>query len=157
MDCFDSRRRGAAFLLAQLGSHSAERFGERLKPLNISRSHAGILRIIEKMQMCNQLSLSKRLGILPSRMVALIDELAEKGLVERRRNEKDRRNLEILLTDEGNRMMKKLSKVAAQHDQEICAVLTDEEYETLVTLCRKIADDQALIPGVHPGLRGAGN
>ena len=33
---------GAAFLLAQIGAHAAERFGERIKVLDMSRPHAGI-------------------------------------------------------------------------------------------------------------------
>ena len=80
------RPTGAAFLLAQLGAHAADLFGERIAVLGITPPHAGILRMIAAMPSCNQQSLAKRLGVLPSRMVMLIDELAEKGVVERRRS-----------------------------------------------------------------------
>ena len=68
------RPTGAAFLLAQLGAHAADRFGERVKRLGIAPRHAGILRIIARTPSCNQRTLAKRLRVLPSRMVILIDE-----------------------------------------------------------------------------------
>src|ERR1700740_1659861 len=89
---------GAAFLLAQLGAHAAHRFGERIKVLGLAPPHAGILRIISSTPECSQQALAERLGILPSRMVALIDELDAKGLVKRRRSAEDRRSYSLALT-----------------------------------------------------------
>ncbi|SRR6266704_3574879 len=153
MDPRPSRPCGAAFLLAQLGAHAAERFGGRIAVLGISPPHAGILRMIAAMPSCSQLALAKRLGVLPSRMVILIDELAEKGLVERKRSQKDRRQSELALTRAGGRMLEKLSRLAAEHENDLCAALTVEERETLAALCRKIVNQQGLTPDVHPGYR----
>ena len=102
---------------------------------------------------CNQQALAKRLGVLPSRMVILIDKLAEKRLVERKRSTKDRRHSELVLTAKGKRTLEKLSKIAAEHEADLCAGLTKEERETLATLCRKIVAHQGLTPDVHPGYR----
>src|SRR6267378_3728047 len=107
---------GVAFLLAQLGAHAAERFGERIAVLGLSPPEAGILRMIAATPSCNQQTLGKTLGVLPSRMVILIDELAEKGLVERKRNIKDRRHSELVLTKRGRSMLEKLSRLAAEHE-----------------------------------------
>ena len=148
-----TRPSGAAFLLAQLGAHAAERFGARIKVLGIAPRHAGILRMIATTPSCNQQALAKRLGVLPSRMVLLIDELAEKGLVERRRNPNDRRHSDLVLTNKGNRMLEKLSRLAAEHEADLCAALTTKERATLATLCRKIVAQQNLTPDVHPGYR----
>jgi DNA-binding MarR family transcriptional regulator len=148
-----SRPGGAAFLLAQLGAHGANRFGERIAVLGISLPHAGILRIIDATPSCNQQALAQILGVLPSRMVILIDELAEKGLVERKRSTKDRRHSELVLTAKGARTLEKLYKLAAEHEADLCAALTAEERETLATLCTKIVAQQGLTPGVHPGYR----
>src|SRR5262245_8642282 len=76
------RPTGAAFLLAQLGAHAADRFAARIANLDITPAHAGILRFIDRMPGSNQRSLAKFVGVLPSRMVLLIDELTKKGLVE---------------------------------------------------------------------------
>ena len=147
------RPTGAAFLLAQIGAHAADCFGERVKVLGMSRPHAGILRLIAATSACNQQELAKRLGVLPSRLVILIDELTEKGWVERRRSQKDRRHSELVLTKEGRQMLEKVSQVAEKHEAELCAALSREEREILAMLCRKVADQQGLTPGVHPGFR----
>lgn len=148
-----SRPTGAAFLLAQLGAHAADAFGERIAVLGITPPHAGILRLIAAMPNCNQQSLAQRLGVLPSRMVMLIDELAERGLVERRRSQEDRRHSELALTKAGNATLEKLGRLAAEHEASLCAALTVDEREVLAGLCRKIAAQQGLMPDVHPGYR----
>jgi len=147
------RPTGAAFLLAQLGAHAADRFAERIEGLGIAPRHAGILRIIATTPACNQRLLAKRLGVLPSRMVILLDELTEKGLLERRRSTRDRRHSQLVLTRRGQRMLEKLSRLAAEHEADLCAGLTAAERATLATLGRKIVHQQGLTPDVHPGYR----
>jgi DNA-binding MarR family transcriptional regulator len=144
---------GAAFLLAQLGAHGARRFGERIKVINLTPAHAGILRMIASKPECSQKDLAELLGVLPSRMVILIDELAAKGLVKRHRSTKDRRNYALALTKPGEKVLEQLSRLAAEHEADLCAVLDPEEKSTLAQLCRKIATHQGLPPGVHPGYR----
>ncbi|HSI64453.1 MAG TPA: MarR family transcriptional regulator [Candidatus Saccharimonadia bacterium] len=144
---------GAAFLLTQLGTHAARRFGERIAPLGITPPHAGILRMIATIPECSQQQLAERLGILPSRMVLLIDELAEKGLVERRRSVSDRRNYELHLTKTGKQTLDKMQRLAGEHEADLLAALTADERATLTKLCQKVADQQGLTPGVHPGYR----
>jgi DNA-binding MarR family transcriptional regulator len=144
---------GAAFLLAQLGAHGAQRFAHRIRSLGISPPHAGILRLIGSMPDCSQQKLAKRMGLVPSRIVVLIDELASKGLVERRRSTADRRNYELALTRQGAATLEQLAKVAAEHEADLCAALTPTERAKLASLCRKIVAQQKLIPDVHPGYR----
>jgi DNA-binding MarR family transcriptional regulator len=153
MDPSKSRPTGAAFLIAQLGAHAADCFGEKTEALNLSPPQAGILRLIAITPGYNQRALARRLGVLPSRMVMLIDELTERKLVTRGRSQKDRRHSELSLTKMGQRMFEKLSVVGAKHEADICAALTQEERAILAALCRKIADQQGLTPGVHPGYR----
>ena len=147
------RPTGAAFLLAQLGAHAADRFAERIDGLGITPPHAGILRLVVATPSCNQQALAKRLGVLPSRMVILIDELSEKGLVERKRSTKDRRHSELVLTRKGQGMLEKLSRLAAEHEADLCAGLTAAERDTFAALGRKIVRQQGLTPDVHPGYR----
>ena len=142
---------GAAFLLAQLGAHGARRFGERVKAINLTPAHAGILRMIASMPECSQKSLAERLGVLPSRMVVLIDELDAKDLVKRHRSTRDRRNYALALTKQGQKVLQKLSGLAAEHEADLCTALNAEEKSTLAKLCRKIATQQGLTQGVHPG------
>jgi DNA-binding MarR family transcriptional regulator len=86
-------------------------------------------------------------------MVVLIDELAAKRLVERKRSTKDRRHSELVLTPKGKRTLDKLSRLAADHEADLCAALTKHERELLAALGRKIVQQQGLTPDVHPGYR----
>src|SRR5580658_1643680 len=85
-------RTSAAFLIAQVGSHAATKFAERLAPLGLSPPHAGILRVLSANPGRTQQALGTILGILPSRLVILVDELEGRGLLERRDTPEDRRS-----------------------------------------------------------------
>ena len=153
MNSRPQRPTGAAFLLAQLGAHAAGLFAQRIAPLGITPAHAGMLRFIARTPGLNQQRLARFLGVLPSRMVLLVDELANKGLVQRKRSTKDRRHSELVLTKKGQRTLTKLSKIVVAHEADLCGALTREERETLVRLGRKIVHHQGLTPDVHPGYR----
>ena len=85
-----------------------------------------------------------------------VDELETKGIVERRRSTEDRRNYALHLTARGHQVLGQLSRVAAEHDESLCAALSKEERVQLRDLCRRIAEEQGLTPGVHPGYRHLG-
>src|SRR5262249_4858079 len=89
----------------------------------------------------------------PSRLVFVLDELVEAGLVERQRSKTARRHSELVLTLAGRQMLLDLTKLAAEHETELCAGLNAEERGALVALCRKVAAQQGLTPDVHPGYR----
>ena len=142
-----------AFLLAQVGAHAASKFAERMGALGLTPPDAGILRLLRLTAGLSQQELAAKLGIHPSRLVALLDELERKGLVERKSNPDDRRQYSLHLTEKGTKTLEEIGHVAQQHQEALCAALTLEEREKLAELLRKIADQQSLTPGVHPGYR----
>jgi DNA-binding MarR family transcriptional regulator len=142
---------GSAFLLAQVGSHAAIKFKEQMAGLGVTPQTAGILRLLSMHEGTSQQDLSARLGIHPSRLVALVDELERQAWVERTQNASDRRQYALLLTDLGKQILVKIGHAARRHQDALCASLTAEERETLCGLLMKIADEQGLKPGVHPG------
>jgi DNA-binding MarR family transcriptional regulator len=144
---------GLAFLLAQIGAHGAARFAERLAPLGLTPPHAGILRILGSQPDMPQRALSDMLGIFPSRLVLLLDELEQRGLVERHASRTDRRSHALRLTPAGNDQLQAIGRVGRQHEEDLCAGLTESERGHLRTLLEKIATQQKLRPGVHPGYR----
>ena len=146
-------RGSTAFLLAQVGAHAASQFGGRLARLRLSRPHAGILRLISQSPGLSQQELGRRLAILPSRLVALLDELQEKGLIERRDDTEDRRTYALHLTTSGRKVTKQIGRIAREHDDAICAVLNKEERLKLNALLGRIAQEQKLSAGIHPGYR----
>lgn len=143
----------AAFLLAQVGAHAAARFAERLVALNLAPQHAGVLRLLGTEGGISQRALADRLGLLPSRLVMLVDELEARGLVERRDDPRDRRSYALHLTEQGRAALADVGRVAREHGESLCAALSADEGRQLVTWLGRIADEQGLTPGVHPGIR----
>ena len=156
-DDSEQKRSGStAFLLAQIGAHAAAQFGERLRILGLTRPHAGILRLIGLSPGLSQQELARRLTILPSQLVALLDELQERDLIERRQDAEDRRTYALHLTALGRSATEQIGRIAREHDDAICAALNTHERLQLNALLGRIAEQQGLSPGVHPGYRMLG-
>jgi DNA-binding MarR family transcriptional regulator len=153
----NGHRGGVAFLLAQLGHHAAERFGERIAALDLTPPHAGILRAIAAAPGRSQQALSTQLQLLPSRVVAFVDDLEDRGYVERRPNPDDRRQYALYLTAAGKELMRKLSRLARQHERALTSGLDESQAAQLRELLATVAQQQGLTPGVHPGYRRLGS
>src|SRR5690349_3912201 len=152
-DCAPAPGPGAAFLLTQIGSHAAARFAERIAELDLTPPQTGLLRAVAVAPGQSQQALARLLGTPPSRLVALVDGLDERGLVERRRNPDDRRLHALHLTDAGHDLLRRIAEVGRAHNDAMCAALSTEERTTLTALLTRIAADHGLTPGVHPGYR----
>jgi DNA-binding MarR family transcriptional regulator len=148
--------RSTAFLLAQVGARAAAKFAERLAVLELSPAHAGVLRFIHASSGISQQALSAMLGVPPSRLVVLVDELEERGLVERRDSPEDRRVYALHLTRKGGEVFEAVSVIAREHDDATCSGLSTEERDTLSALLVRLADQLGLTPGVHPGFAHLG-
>jgi DNA-binding MarR family transcriptional regulator len=149
----EARRGGppAAFLLAQVGAHAASQFAARLASLKLIPPHAGILRILGAQPAITQQALASGLGMQPSRLVALVDDLETRRLIERRENPEDRRSYALHLTEKGRAAMEAIGRVSREHQQALLAALSPDEQRQLADLLGRIADQQGLAPGVHPG------
>jgi DNA-binding MarR family transcriptional regulator len=146
-----SRRSSAAFLLAQVGGHAASKFAERLAELKLAPPHAGILRILGSTPGITQQALATALRMVPSRLVALLDDLEARGLTERRENPDDRRSYALHLTDKGRSAVDTIGQISREHQRILLAALSEEEQRQLAVLLERVADEQGLVRGVHPG------
>jgi DNA-binding MarR family transcriptional regulator len=144
---------GAAFLLTQLGTHCAQAFAARIAELDLTPPQTGLLRAIAAAPGSSQQALAETLGTPATRLVALVDGLEQRGLVERRRNPSDRRLHAVHLTDDGTALLEDIARVAREHDDTVLAALDPDERATLRALLEKVAADRGLRPGVHPGYR----
>lgn len=145
------RPSSVAFLLSQVGAHAGRKFAERLAPLRLLPPHAGILGVLRKSGGLSQQKLADVLHMHPSGLVAIIDELEERGLLKRRDSVDDRRTYELHLTDKGQAALRDIGRVGQEHNELLCAALSHREREQLTDFLQRIADEQGLTPGVHPG------
>jgi DNA-binding MarR family transcriptional regulator len=84
-----------------------------------------------------QQEISSAMGIDPSTMVALIDELENTGLVKRRPHPRDRRAYEVSITPKGHRVLEQARGMATQVEDEVLRGLTAGERRELLTLLRR--------------------
>jgi DNA-binding MarR family transcriptional regulator len=144
-----------AYLLVQLGSHLARQFSERLAPLGLEPRHAGMLIRLAANEGLSQQAIGELIGLNPTRMVFLVDELEQRGLVERRRNAADRRSYALYLTANGRDTLREVRAAGSKHQDEIGAALTAAERVQLTGLLRRLAAEQGItehhLPGVPPG------
>ncbi|MBM6405709.1 winged helix-turn-helix transcriptional regulator [Phycicoccus sp. CSK15P-2] len=150
------RAGAAAFLLAQVGHEAARRFAERLTGIDLTPPLAGALRVIGADPGRSQRAVAEQLGMLPSQLVVLVDELESRGLLERRRDRADRRRYGLHLTAAGERALLDVASAGREHGSAFLAALTDEEADTVRVLLGRVADHHGLTPWVHPGFRAFG-
>jgi DNA-binding MarR family transcriptional regulator len=147
------RNGSAAFLLAQLGAYASSQFAKRLEPLGFTPAHAGIFRIIAAAPGLSQQELAAKLGMYASRLVAVIDDLEKRGLIERQPSNSDRRLYALHLTKSGKEQLAAIGVIAREHGRDLLDGLSDEERSTLTALLERVAKKKGLQEGVHPGYR----
>ena len=93
--------------------------------------------------------LSRTLRLHPSNLVALLDQLEEAGLIERRRDPGDRRRQIIKLTPAGTKRLGRATAAAAEAERELLSPLSEDEQRALHSYLEQLADH-----GCRPGARG---
>jgi DNA-binding MarR family transcriptional regulator len=143
---------GAAYLLSQVGAHSSRRWHDRLAPIGLDPRSALVLRHVGADEGRTQASLAASLAVPPSRIVGIIDELEQRGLLERRANPSDRRAHALWLTSGGRKVLEEVMAVSRAHELDICAGLSEADRRRLIELLAVIAAEQGLARGGHPGI-----
>jgi MarR family transcriptional regulator, lower aerobic nicotinate degradation pathway regulator len=127
----------AGQLFFRLWRASHTRTAEALGSIGLTPALFAILNVLGAREGAIQQQLSTDMGIDPSAMVKLINELETAGLAERRRRPGDRRAWEVTITSEGRGALERAKGLAAQVEDEILGGLTDPERRQLLTLLRR--------------------
>jgi DNA-binding MarR family transcriptional regulator len=141
--------RSVGFTLSSIGYAVARRFREILAPLELEPREFALLRAVGAAEGQTQQAIGGRLQIPPSRMVAFVDALEARGLLERRLNPEDRRTRALHLTDAGRDLLERAFALAAAHERDLCAGLSAAEREQLLDLLQRVGARLSLPPGVH--------
>lgn len=142
-----------AFLLSQVGIHASRRFAERISAVDLNPPLFRVLNLVAAAEGQSQQAIGAAIEIPASRMVALVDELEQRGLVERRPKPEDRRVRALFLTAKGKRCLTRGRKIAKEHEKELTKGMSATDRALLVSMLQQIVDQQALGEGVHPGLK----
>ena len=111
-----------------------------LKPFEISIEQFNVLRILrgQKGNPYNLQDIQDRMISKMSNTTRLVDKLILKGYVERFTCKKNRRKVEIFITQEGLNILKEIDPIIDITESELSSNLSDHELETLNTLLTKL-------------------
>ncbi|TMK98135.1 MAG: winged helix-turn-helix transcriptional regulator [Actinobacteria bacterium] len=137
------------FTLSSLGYAVAARFRATLAPLQLEPREFALLRTVASAEGRSQQAVGGLLQIPASRMVAFVDALEGRGLLERRHNPLDRRTRELHLTDRGRSLLERALALAVDFERELLADLSLQEREQLLALLQRVGLGLGLRPGVH--------
>jgi len=141
----------ATYLLSKVGFEASQRFRSMLEPLGLEPRQFALLRHVAGSEGQTQQALGDALGIPKSRMVALVDDLEARGLVERRLRPDDRRARALHVTTEGARCLGEALEVAEAHEAYVRERLSPAEHQQLVQMLQRLTISEDL--EVHPHLR----
>jgi DNA-binding MarR family transcriptional regulator len=130
----------ATFLLKRLGYAAKERALEAYERTGLHPYHHAVLIVLGEGSRETQGAIADALGYDRGQLVGLLDELEERGLVERRRDPKDRRRHLVRLTPEGKRTLGSLRTLARRLEDEFLAPLSDTERARLHALLLRLAE-----------------
>lgn len=127
------------YLLSRMGSVAQKHFAERIGSLGLTPRMWGALNVLDAEGEITQHALGKCVGVDPSSMVSTIDDLEERGLVERRRHPSDRRAHALHLTPRGRRTLKAGRELARGAQDELLGPLDAADRAKLHELLLRLA------------------
>ena len=102
-------------------------FGRRLQNSGITRVQWIALYYVKTKSKISQRDLSNLMNIMDSSAGRLIDRLERDGLIERERNNTDRRVIYINLTDKGDKLITDLLPIGIQFNDDLIAGIDEKE------------------------------
>jgi DNA-binding MarR family transcriptional regulator len=132
------------FLLKRLGMAVKERTGDAFESTGVTGQHFGVLLVLDEGARDTQGSIADALGYDRSVLVGLLDELEDRGLVERKRDPADRRRHLVRLTESGSTAIESFRSITASVEQEFLASLTADERDALHGLLLKLMSQHDL-------------
>jgi DNA-binding MarR family transcriptional regulator len=130
----------ATFLLKRLGYAAKEQAMEAYDQVGLHPYHHAVLIALREGPHDTQGAIADELGYDRGQLVGLLDELEERGLVERRRDPNDRRRQLVRITAQGKRMLSSLRALALRVEADFLAPLSEEERAELHSLLVRLAE-----------------
>ena len=129
--------------LGYLMKHAHQRLtdltGSALAPFGISGRELAVLIAIDDRAPLSQQEVARRLGVDRTTMVALIDDLENKSLVQRRQDPGDRRKNVVILTNAGRVTLRRASAVTEEAERRFLAPLSGAAGAAFTEALRAVA------------------
>jgi DNA-binding MarR family transcriptional regulator len=127
------------FLLARIGFAIKTRALEEFEAAGFSLYQYSVLATLREEARTSQGAIADALSVDRSQLVGILDELEERGLIERRRDPNDRRRHTVMLTSDGKRQLVRLRAIAKRIEETFLGPLDDAERTALRETLRRVA------------------
>ncbi|MFI8963484.1 MarR family winged helix-turn-helix transcriptional regulator [Streptomyces sp. NPDC053493] len=125
-------------LLAMTAARADRVVSERLAAEGARKWHYAVLVSLDEHGPASQAGLSRRTGVYRSDLVAVINELEERGHVARTPDPDDRRRNVVSLTPRGREHLERLDRLVADAQNELMDPLSVAERALLVGLLERV-------------------
>ncbi len=140
-------------VIAMTGKVVREHFDRDLMTVGSSLNTYVVLRTVAQWPGVSQRQLASSLGIEGPTLTHHLDRLAADGLIERARNQADRRVSYVELTPAGRAHLDRVEAHAEMRDKEFRSLFTPDEAATLVELLTRIRNRFTEEADVHDAAR----
>ena len=131
-----------AYMLIRHTYYSIDKCEDELSPQIglTSQQLATLLAIKQAPDPVMQTDIANWLDRDAASITSIIDNMSKKGLVERKRDLKDRRAVRLVITPEGEQVLEKARKPVINEITAIMSCLSEDETRTITKLLKKIRD-----------------
>jgi DNA-binding MarR family transcriptional regulator len=117
-----------------------DEFFSLLADLDTTPTRYTLMLLIRENEGIRAVDLARNLGVAPSRMVKLIDDLERRKLISRETLRSDRRNRILVLTAQGEQKLNQLERLVERHEARLTEGFSMEDRECLLGLLWRIAN-----------------
>jgi DNA-binding MarR family transcriptional regulator len=133
-------RESTSFLLKRLGFAAKERAMDVFEQTGLTPYHYAVLLSLAEDSHETQGALADALGYDRGQMVGMLDELEERGLVERRRDPADRRRQLVSATPAGLEELTRLQALSKKLDDELFGPISEQDRKQLHDVLLQLAE-----------------
>ena len=127
------------FLLARLGLMFKAGAIARMEQAGFELYDYSVLALLAEGTRETQATIADALSLDPSRLVALLDSLEERGMIGRQRDPQDRRRHVVSITDAGQGELGRLRVMMKEYEDQFFGAMSTDERKALHELLSKLA------------------
>jgi DNA-binding MarR family transcriptional regulator len=131
--------KSSGFLLARLGLGFKSKAITALDDAGFETYDYGVLAMLAEGARVTQAHIADALALDPSRLVALLDSLEDRGLIMRQRDPEDRRRHVVTITTKGERELAQLREIVGELEEAFLSPLDADDRAKLHELLERLA------------------
>jgi len=146
------RNPGVPFLLNHLGGISSREWSARLAREGLEPREVMLFRFVAVSEGLSQREVGQVIGLPDSRIVGLVDRLEQRGWIERRTSDRDRRTHALHVTSSGRKVLERVEALSLEHEKALTRGLNRAERASLLDLLKRMVAAQDVRPSFADSL-----